>query len=179
MAIRTWLARSSSISLVRRRRTLPGGRRSRQFLEALLLRRELAGHPLVTVVELVAHLEELVAELGRELLQPEAEPLVIPELAGVEAVHPLGQAPDQVVDFDERRAWLRRSERCCARSPGGGGGPALAVSVSTWRCSSAIDSVVRRRKLMGEEGLPPARPGDTVLTPTRRGVEQSGSSSGS
>src|SRR6476646_3559689 len=40
-----------------------GRSRRRQLLQPLLLRGELAGHLLVTTVELVAHLDQLVAEL--------------------------------------------------------------------------------------------------------------------
>ena len=103
--MRTWLARSSSTSAASPLCRPPGGGRRRQLLQPLLLRGELARHLLVAAVELVAHLDQLVAELRRQLLQPEAEPLVVLELPGVESVDPLGQAADQVLDVGQRGAW--------------------------------------------------------------------------
>ena len=108
--MRIWFDRSSSTS-ASWPWSVTGGRPLRELLEPLLLRRELAGHLLVTGLELVADLGELVAELRCQLLQPQAHQLVVAALPLVQPVDPAGQSVDHLAQIGEGRPGRRRVER--------------------------------------------------------------------
>ena len=102
--MRTWLARSSSISAGAAGRRRPSAPRCPGPRSAVPGRLSWLVNLLVGGVELVVHLAELVGELRRQLLQPQAQTLVVAELPAVEPVDALGEAVDQVVDLGQRRA---------------------------------------------------------------------------
>ena len=190
LAMRTWLVRSSSTSsgAVGVGRVAAGGspRGHGQLLQPLLLCRQLAGDVLMSCVELVAHLHQLVGELRGQLLEAKAEPLVVAELAGVEAIDPLAEAADQVLHVGQRRAgrgWSELFDEVSRLLRRRWRGRLAVLELGLQRLDLALELGDRLGRAAAEAheggGLPTRQPGDTVLTPTRRGVEQSGSSSGS